>query len=241
MPGRRRTEIVLLEAESVAFPDPSFALEDPNGLLAAGGDLTADWLLTAYAEGIFPWFNDDRGPVLWWSPDPRAVLRPDQLDVSRSLAKRIRNGGFHVTMDEVFADVVAGCAAPRRDGEGTWITPRMRQAYLELHRLGYAHSVEVWQDGELAGGLYGVSLGRMFFGESMFSRIRDASKVALYHLARQLERWGFTLIDCQVMNEHLRSLGVREMPRCEFLEGVRGNDLRATRRGPWRLEITDAG
>lgn len=241
MAGSRRSEIVLLEGDHVAFPDPSCALDDPNGLLAAGGDLTPEWLLSAYAEGIFPWFNDDRGPVLWWSPDPRAVLPPAALKVSRSLAKRIRNAGFHVTLDEAFAAVVAGCAAPRQDDGGTWITPRMQRAYENLHRLGYAHSVDVWLDGELSGGLYGVSLGRMFFGESMFSMARDASKVALYHLARQLERWGFILIDCQVMNEHLRSLGVREMARREFLDHVRGNDLGATRRGPWRLETSDAG
>jgi len=235
------SDIVLLAPEDVAFPAPEAALEHPNGLLAVGGDLTSDWLLTAYTEGIFPWYESDEGPILWWSPDPRAVLKPGGLHVSRSLAKRIRNGGFNVTMDNSFTEVVSNCAAPRRTGSGTWITPRMQSAYTQLHRLGYAHSVEVWMGEQLVGGLYGVSLGRMFFAESMFSRERDASKIALQKLSIQLESWGFSLIDCQVMNEHLRSLGVTEMPRPAFLGLVRANDLQATRRGPWRLEASHAG
>lgn len=235
------SDIVLLAPDDVAFPAPERALQQPNGLLAVGGDLTPDWLLTAYAEGIFPWFENDEGPVLWWSPDPRAVVTPGGLHISRSLAKRIRNCGFNVTMDNSFSEVVAQCAAPRRSGPGTWITPRMQSAYAQLHRLGYAHSVEVWMGEQLVGGLYGVSLGLMFFAESMFFKETDASKIALHRLSRQLERWRFTLIDCQVMNEHLRSLGVIDMPRSTFLRLVRANELGATRRGPWRLEASHAG
>lgn len=235
------SDVVLLAPDDVGFPDPERALDEPNGLLAVGGALTPDWLLSAYAEGIFPWYDNDDGPILWWSPDPRAVVAPGGLHVSRSLAKRIRNCDFTVTMDNSFSEVVTQCAAPRRSGQGTWITPRMQGAYTQLHRLGYAHSVEVWMGERLVGGLYGVSLGLMFFAESMFFRERDASKVALQHLSWQLERWQFSLIDCQVMNEHLRSLGVGEMPRSMFLKLVRGNDLQATRRGAWRMETGDAG
>lgn len=226
----------LLPKHPIEFPPPEQALDDPNGLLAIGGDLSVDWLLAAYQRGIFPWFDDDRGPILWWSPDPRAVLYPDALRVTRSLRKRLRNAGFRVTLDEAFEAVTEACAGPRRRQPGTWITPQMRAAYAALHRQGYAHSVEVWEGEELVGGLYGVSLGRMFFGESMFSRRPDASKIALVQLTRQIQRWGFTLIDCQVMNEHLRSLGVVEMPRAQFLRLVAGNDLSATRIGRWRLQ-----
>lgn len=232
--------LALLPPGPVRFPPPEQALDDPNGLLAAGGALSLDWLLGAYGQGIFPWFNDDREPILWWSPDPRAVLAPDALKVSRSLAKRIRNGGFRLGFDTAFGEVTGGCAEPRiaqgQRTRGTWITPAMRAAYQRLHEAGYAHSVEVWQGDDLAGGLYGVSLGRLFFGESMFSRERDASKIALYALARQVERWGFDLIDCQVMNPHLQTLGVTEMPRAVFLEHVRRNDLSATRRGAWQMD-----
>jgi leucyl/phenylalanyl-tRNA---protein transferase len=237
--------ITILPPRPVQFPSPERALTEPNGLLAVGGALTVPWLLAAYERGIFPWFNDDREPILWWSPDPRAVLLPGRLKIRRSLAKRLRNGGFRVSLDEAFARVTAGCAAPRSiEGQrvrGTWITPAMQAAYLRLHEAGYAHSVEVWDGDALAGGLYGVSLGRLFFGESMFTRERDASKVALCVLARQVERWGFELIDCQVMNPHLESLGVVELPRSEFLTCVRANDLAATRRGPWRLDPDLAG
>jgi len=239
----------ILPPQPVRFPPPEQALEDPNGLLAIGGALTVDWLLAAYARGIFPWFNDDREPILWWSPDPRAVLVPASLKVSRSLAKRIRNGGFRMSLDTAFAEVTSGCAAPRTalgrpppgTSPGTWITAAMRAAYQQLHETGYAHSIEVWRDDQLAGGLYGVSLGRLFFGESMFTRERDASKIALYTLARQVERWGFILIDCQVMNPHLKRLGVTEMPRATFLRHVRANDAAETRRGPWRLDPDLAG
>lgn len=201
-----------------AFPPTRLALRDPNGLLAVGGDLSPGRLLTAYRQGIFPWFSDDQ-PILWWTPTPRAVLFPGELRVSRSLAKAMRRGTFDVTLDQAFTQVVSACAQPRADGLGTWITPEMLGAYDTLHRLGYAHSVESWMDGELVGGLYGVAIGRVFFGESMFTRRTDASKVAFVHLVRQLQRWGFGLIDCQVSTDHLESLGARPIPRVQF-EGL---------------------
>ena len=213
------------------FPDPNGAPAD--GLVAVGGDLAPERLMDAYAHGIFPWFNNDREPVLWWSPDPRAVVEPNALHVSRRLARRLRRREFAVTLDTAFEDVVAGCAAPRREPSGTWITPRMQAAYGRLHDLGFAHSVDVWRDGELVGGLYGISIGRMFFGESMFSVATDASKVALATLAQALERWRFTLIDCQIMNDHLRSLGVVGMSRRRFLRLVAANNAHPTRRGRW--------
>ena len=233
----------LLSRQSPTFPPVDRALEDPNGLLAVGGALDTDWLTMAYRRGIFPWFDDDDGPILWWCPDPRAVLLPDRVRITRSLAKRLRNGGFEVTTDTAFADVIAGCAAERRNASteatGTWITQGMMDAYIELHRLGLAHSVEVWQTTEngreLVGGLYGVSLGRMFFGESMFSRKPDASKVALCHLARQLDHWNFWLIDCQIANPHLTSMGAEDIPRSEFIELVEKNAHQPTREGPWTL------
>ena len=220
------------------FPDPNGAPAD--GLVAVGGDLAAERLMDAYANGIFPWFNDDRQPVLWWSPDPRAVLEPKALHVSRRLARRLRRREFLVTLDAAFEDVVAGCAAPRRQQDETWITPRMRSAYGRLHDAGFAHSVDVWRDGDLVGGLYGISIGRMFFGESMFSAATDASKVALATLAQVLHGWRFTLIDCQIMNDHLRSLGAVSMPRHRFLRLVAANNAHPTRRGRWTLDDTDA-
>ncbi|MFU8815931.1 MAG: leucyl/phenylalanyl-tRNA--protein transferase [Pseudomonadales bacterium] len=228
--------LVQLDANRCEFPSPTQALRDPNGLLAVGGDLSVKRLLAAYSSGIFPWFDDDLGPILWWSPDPRAVLLPHELHVSRSLQRRLRSGGFSVTLDRAFAAVMQGCAAPRAGSTGTWITARMRRAYQRLYRAGYAHSIEVWQQDELVGGLYGVSLGRMFFGESMFSRAPDASKVALVALLWQIERWGFTLLDCQVMNPHLRSLGAREIPRSEFLERLAQSNRQPTRKGVWQMD-----
>jgi len=201
------------------FPPVDTALRDPNGLLAAGGDLSTERLLEAYARGIFPWFGDD-DPVLWWSPDPRMVLWFRELHVSRSLRRAIRSARYAVTLDAAFPQVMAACAEPREGDGGTWITPGIMDAYHRLAALGHAHSVEVWSRGELAGGLYGVALGRMFYGESMFSRGRDASKVALVCLVRQLERWGFELMDCQMSTAHLASLGAREVPRTEFLQHV---------------------
>jgi leucyl/phenylalanyl-tRNA--protein transferase len=202
------------------FPPLDQALEDPAGLLAAGGDLSPARLLAAYARGIFPWYSPGQ-PVLWWSPDPRAVLFPQEFHCSRSLARTIRSGEFSVTDDRDFAAVIDGCAAPRAASPGTWITSDMRAAYLELHHIGRAHSVEVWRGGELAGGLYGVRLGEVFFGESMFSRERDASKVALAHLVSMCVRNNVVLIDCQLPSRHLASLGVRSIPRRRFASLLR--------------------
>jgi leucyl/phenylalanyl-tRNA---protein transferase len=197
------------------FPPVQRALEHPNGLLAAGGDLSPSRLLAGYRHGIFPWFSDE-DPILWWSPDPRTVLYPAELKVSRSLAKAIRNRPHEIRFDHAFSAVIAACAAPRPNASGTWITDRMREAYERLHRLGHAHSVETWIDGELAGGLYGVALGRVFFGESMFTRARDASKMALVALVEHCRREGIMLIDCQMHTRHLESLGAREIRRREF-------------------------
>lgn len=219
------------------FPPVDTALRDPNGLLAAGGDLSPERLLDAYARGVFPWSSEDE-PLLWWSPDPRMVLWLRELHVSRSLRRRLRIGGYRVTLDTAFADVMAGCAAPRADRDGTWITPSMMEAYGRLAALGHAHSVEVWAEGALAGGLYGVALGRMFFGESMFSRRPDASKVAVAALAQQLERWRFELVDCQMSTAHLASLGAREIPRAEFLRHVERLVRRPGVPAPW---VLDAG
>lgn len=206
------------------FPPTETALSEPNGLLAAGGDLSTPRLLEAYRHGIFPWFSPG-DPILWWSPDPRMVLVPKEFKLSRSLEKVLRNGGFDVRCDTVFERVMRACAAPRPDQNGTWIQEGMIAAYLALHEQGYAHSIEVWLDGELVGGLYGVAIGRMFYGESMFSQVSNASKVALAHLARQLARWDSapssglrtSLIDCQMNTPHLASLGAREIPRSEFV------------------------
>jgi leucyl/phenylalanyl-tRNA--protein transferase len=217
------------------FPPVEQALDEPNGLLAAGGDLSPDRLLDAYSRGIFPWFNDE-DPVLWWSPDPRMVLFPRDLHISRSLQRVIRSGGFSVTLDRAFTAVVSGCAAPRANQPGTWITDDMRVAYSRLAELGYAHSVEVREDEELVGGLYGVAMGRVFYGESMFSRRSNASKVALAYLARQLERWKFVVIDCQMATGHLASLGAREIPRAEFLRGVRAGTVEPGIPAPWELD-----
>lgn len=198
-----------------AFPNPETALRDPNGLLAIGGDLSPTRLLNAYREGVFPWFNPDE-PILWWSPDPRCVFVPSEVHVSRSLAKRMRACEYAVTFDCAFVKTLEACAGPRRAGRGTWLGPEMRVAYQLLHRRGLAHSVEVWREGRLIGGLYGVSLGRIFFGESMFSSETDASKIALVHLARQLAAWGYPLIDCQVASPHLLTLGATTLPRALF-------------------------
>jgi leucyl/phenylalanyl-tRNA--protein transferase len=205
-----------LDPDSLQFPDPALALTEPNGLLAVGGDLTVQRLLAAYQRGIFPWFEQGQ-PPLWWSPDPRMVLFPDEFHLSRSLRKTLRSGGFTVSSDRDFDGVTAACAAPRAGSNGTWLIPAMRSAYQKLNQLGYAHSVETWQDGELVGGLYGVALGRVFFGESMFSRVSDASKTACAALVAQLRRHDYTLIDCQISNPHLESLGARAIPRREFM------------------------
>jgi leucyl/phenylalanyl-tRNA--protein transferase len=199
------------------FPPVEEALDEPDGLLAAGADLTPGRLVDAYRHGIFPWFNEG-DPILWWSPDPRIVLAP--ADFHDSLKKRLKQRRFTVTLDAAFAAVLDECAAPRPDDGGTWLTAPMKAAYLVLHEQGLAHSIEVWMDGALAGGIYGVGLGRMFFGESMFSRRTDASKIAMAHLAAQLQRWGFPWIDCQLETDHLLSLGATAVPRRVFAAKV---------------------
>jgi leucyl/phenylalanyl-tRNA---protein transferase len=199
------------------FPPVELALAEPNGLLAAGGDLSPERIVAAYRRGIFPWFSAGE-PILWWSPDPRMVLFPAELKISRSLAKVLRNKPYAVTLDTAFAKVIAACAGTPRDGQnGTWITAEMQAAYGKLHELGYAHSVEVWMNGKLAGGLYGMALGQAFYGESMFSWRTDASKIALAHLCVHLQRRGFGIIDCQMETAHLASLGARPIPRSEFI------------------------
>ena len=198
------------------FPPIAAALAEPNGLLAAGGDLSPDRLLAAYRHGIFPWYSAGQ-PILWWSPDPRMVLYVDELRVSRSLAKRVRSEHFEVRIDTAFRDVIQACADfPRRGQRGTWITPEVAAAYCELHRRGYAHSVESWREGQLVGGLYGLAIGRMFFGESMFAREADASKAALVHLVAKLQRLGVPVIDCQQETAHLAALGARPIARERF-------------------------
>jgi len=217
------------------FPPVEEALQDPNGLLAAGDELSTPRLLQAYERGIFPWFGEG-DPVLWWSPDPRMVLATDAVRVTRSLRKTIRSGRFRVTADTAFPSVIAACAEPRADQDGTWITGAVFDAYCTLAAMGIAHSIEAWDGDTLAGGLYGVALGRMFFGESMFARRSDASKVALVHLVRQLRRWGFPLIDCQMSTSHLASLGARTVARAEFLSVVRRCVAEPPVPAPWRLD-----
>ncbi len=217
------------------FPPLASALCEPNGLLAAGADLSPQRLVAAYRRGIFPWFNPGE-PILWWSPDPRMVLFPAELKVSRSLQKTLRRHAYGIRVDQAFREVMQGCAEPRDGHKGTWISPQMIAAYSELHRQGYAHSVETWIDGKLLGGLYGIALGRMFYGESMFSRERDASKIAFVHLVRQLARWGFGMIDCQMKTAHLASLGAREIARTEFGATLAELVNFPAMTGPWQFD-----
>lgn len=220
--------------EEPIFPPPDYA--DPSGLLAVGGDLSTERLLEAYRVGIFPWYSEDQ-PILWWSPDPRFVLYLEDFKVSRSLRKTLKKGVFRVTLDRAFEEVIDACAAiAREDQNGTWIVPEMKQAYVNLHGLGYAHSVETWFNGELAGGLYGVSLGKAFFGESMFHHKTDASKVALAVLVEKLKTWRFHFIDSQLATEHMLSLGAREVPRRLFLKQLGSALGQPTKRGKWRLD-----
>jgi leucyl/phenylalanyl-tRNA--protein transferase len=220
------------------FPPVEAALREPNGLLAMGGDLSLECLLDAYRHGIFPWFNPG-DPILWWSPDPRMVLVPGEIRVTRSLAKRMRNAGFELRVDTAFTDVMRACAAPREGEPGTWISSAMVAAYTRLHQAGYAHSIETWRDGTLVGGLYGVAIGRMFYGESMFSREPDASKVALVRLARQLQQWEFGLIDCQMETAHLASMGARTVPRAVFTARLAELVNLPHHPGPWHFDASD--
>lgn len=208
-----------LKRDDFSFPPLETALREPNGLLAAGGDLQPERLLAAYRHGCFPWYQEGQ-PLLWWSPDPRTVLFPDELHVSRSLRKRMRHGDYQVTFDKAFAEVIQGCAGPRSYADGTWITTPMQDAYIRLHEMGVAHSVEVWQQGQLVGGLYGLAMGELFFGESMFNRATDASKVGFVTLVERLREWGFALIDCQMPTRHLESFGARSIPRAAFAEAL---------------------
>lgn len=209
-----------LKRDTLTFPPLTKAMREPNGLLAAGGDLSADRLVQAYRHGCFPWFSEGQ-PILWWSPDPRTVLFPEELHVSRSLGKLLRQQRYQVSFDRDFEAVIQACAAPRRDADGTWITDDMQNAYTELHARGHAHSVEVWDHGELVGGLYGLAMGQLFFGESMFSRADNASKFGFVTLVKHLQAWGFVLIDCQMATRHLESLGARSIPRQQFADYLR--------------------
>lgn len=214
------------------FPPPEHAAR--SGLLAVGGDLSPERLLAAYRAGIFPWYSDGE-PLLWWSPDPRCVLFPGELRVSRSLRQFLKKQPFRITFDRAFPKVIAACRKPRPGQDGTWITKAMQEAYIALHELGYAHSVEVWQEGSLAGGLYGLSLGRAFFGESMFSKEANASKAALVGLVSGLKDLPFDLIDCQVESPHLKSLGARPIPRREFMSLLKESLRHETLRGNWGI------
>lgn len=220
-----------LSRHSLTFPPLARALREPNGLLAVGGDLSPERLLSAYRHGCFPWFQEGQ-PILWWSPDPRMVLFPNELHVSRSLRKTLRQERFTVTFDRNFAAVIRACAEPRAYADGTWITPAMQTSYQELHRRGIAHSVEVWEHDRLVGGLYGLAIGRLFFGESMFSRATDASKIGFVTLVERLRDCGFTLIDCQMHTQHLASFGAREIPRSEFATHL-GRHLDEIGATPW--------
>ncbi|MGI1677833.1 MAG: leucyl/phenylalanyl-tRNA--protein transferase [Cellvibrionaceae bacterium] len=210
------TQLPWLNQSTLEFPPIENALQDPNGLLAAGGDLSAQRLVEAYRRGIFPWYEDDQ-PILWWSPDPRLVLVPDEIHISKSMTKILRKGEFRVTADLAFEDVICACSDIKREGQrGTWIIDEMVEAYINLHDLGYAHSIEVWKGSKLVGGLYGIAIGAAFFGESMFSEVSNASKIALIALSQDLSHRGYRVIDCQMETEHLKSMGAKVVSRIEF-------------------------
>lgn len=222
--------------DALVFPAVERALREPNGLLCAGGDLSAERLLAAYRQGIFPWFSAG-DPILWWSPDPRMVLFPEEFRIARSLRRTLRSRRFEVRLDSAFAEVIRACAETPRAGQpGTWITREMQEAYCRLFERGFAHSVETWEDGRLVGGLYGIAIGRMYYGESMFSRVSDASKLAAAHLARFLAAEGFGMIDCQMHTPHLASLGAREIPRAEFLRQLRELTAADVRPARWPVD-----
>jgi len=230
------SDLPWLSEDDTGFPDLESAMEEPNGLLAVGGDLSVERLTQAYRNGIFPWYDDDQ-PILWWSPDPRMVMVPGQLTISRSLKKLIRKCRFEITMDNCFDEVIANCAAPRHETPGTWITREMQQAYISLHRHDIAHSVEVWCDSQLVGGLYGIAIGQAFFGESMFSLEDNASKVALVYLSKQLQLWGFGLIDCQIASQHLENFGATEIPRRQFQQRLINYRDKEGKSGPWKMGL----
>lgn len=226
-----------LSESNLDFPPPSAALKDPDGLLAVGGDLSSERLRRAYSQGIFPWYQDDQ-PILWWSPSIRMVLLPEDLKVSGSMRKLLRRQILQISFDTAFARVIQQCAGLREEWPGTWITAEMQAAYCQLHEQGIAHSVEIWEHGELVGGLYGIAMGKLFFGESMFSVRDNASKVALIALTRQLQRWGYHLIDCQVPSAHLQSMGANEMTRSTFLSLLQQYRDQPGRDGRWTMELS---
>ena len=223
---------ILLSAQDLTFPNPELA--DKDGLLAIGGDLSTPRLLEAYSNGIFPWYEPDY-PILWWSPDPRLILKPQAFKLSRSLKQALKKP-FHFTIDTNFSAVIQACATTSGRMNHTWIIPEMITAYTELHHLGYAHSIEVWYDDQLAGGLYGLSLGRIFFGESMFHYVRDASKLAMYHLCSTVLAWNFDFIDCQLPTSHLQSLGAEIISRHSYLQQLKTTLNHPTRKGSWKSE-----
>ena len=230
---------LLDDVHKTIFPDAELALTEPDGLLAVGGDLSVERLTSAYQQGIFPWYSEGQ-PILWWSPDPRMVLEPKDIKISRSLAKTIRKNEVRITFDYNFRDVITACSESRfekgKQQEETWILDEMIEAYVKLYEAGFAHSVECWKDGKLVGGLYGVAIGKVFFGESMFSRISDASKIAFVSLAQHLEQWGFKLIDCQVYTSHLESLGASMMTRKQFLTLLKKHAVSVTKNSKWQIK-----
>lgn len=226
--------IYRLPDTGTAFPDPFEA--EPDGLLAIGGDLSPHRLISAYCTGVFPWYHED-SPPLWWAPDPRCILLPHEFHLPRSLSRTLKRGIFSFSFDTCFADVIRACAGPRGDYDGTWLLPEMIEAYITLHKLGLAHSVEAWHNGELAGGLYGIALGSAFFGESMFFRRADASKAAFTHLVSALRTQGFTLIDCQQVTQNLLRFGARPVPKVEFMEYLSSALEAPLRRGSWKHGI----
>ncbi len=234
-----RMSLPWLDSDESSFPDISQALVEPNGLLAAGGNLSPEMLLRAYSSGIFPWFEEGQ-PILWWSPDPRMVLEPADLYISKSLRKTLNRHDYEVTMDNAFPEVMACCAQPRGDFPGTWITDDMQYAYTQLFERGHAHSVEVWRAEQLVGGLYGVAIGQVFFGESMFSFESNTSKIALVNLVKQLQQWKYELIDCQVSSEHLESLGAKEVSRGEFSRQLQALLSRPGKNAPWNFSTNSA-
>jgi len=230
---------LLDDIHKAIFPDVELALTEPDGLLAVGGDLSVERLISAYQQGIFPWYSEGQ-PILWWSPDPRMVMEPKDIKVSRSLSKTMRKQLFNVTYDKSFKDVITACSESRLEKgkvqNETWILDEMIEAYVQLHEQGYAHSVECWQNGKLVGGLYGIAIGKVFFGESMFSRVSDASKVAFVSLANQLDKWGFSLIDCQVYTSHLESLGASMISRQQFISLLNENTIHSFENKKWQVE-----
>ena len=224
--------------QTMTFPDVETAMDEPNGLLAVGGDLSPVRLLSAYQQGIFPWFSQDQ-PILWWSPDPRMVLFPENFHVSRRLKKTIRQNKFQMTINTAFENVMRACAQPRPKQPETWITPAMLRAYVELHRQGFAHSFETWNNGKLVGGLYGIAIGRAFFGESMFSFETDASKVAFAYSIEQLTKWGYEIIDCQVESEHLSNFGAENIKRSDFVRHLKRQTKLPVSSTAWKPVLKD--